>query len=224
MVMKNSNRGGVGRPTGGDGERVRGELLQAARTLFLRNEFKAVSIRQIAAAAGVNGAMVSYYFGGKQGLYLAMVEELLATLQQSLDALHPGTEVTIAEFSSSYCQLLASNPWWPNFMVREVLFSDGEIRQAVTQKIAMAFAPRLMGSIREEVASGRYRAELDPGLTLLSLMGMTIFPFLAKPIVEQVLNIPVDTAFATVLARHNTQLFLHGVQAHGSAVQTENNS
>lgn len=201
-----------GRPSGGDGDRVRGELLQAARKLFLGNEFKAVSIRQIAAAAGVNGAMVSYYFGSKQGLYLAMVDELLQKLQEDLGELQSGSELTIARFSSTYCALLAANPWWPNFMVREVLFSDGAIRAAVIQKISSVFAPKLLQAIQREISAQQFRADLNPALSLLALMGMTVFPFVAKPMIEQVLGIKVDAAFAAALSAHNTQLFLHGAQ------------
>lgn len=205
-------KSGLGRPIGGDNERVRAELLQAARNLFLSNEFKAVSIRQIADAAGVNGAMVSYYFGGKQGLYLAMVEELLQSLQDKLEELQPGADVTIAKFSSTYCALLAANPWWPNFMVREVLFSSGEIRAAVIQKLSAVFAPKFLQSIQGEIARKQFRPDLNPGLALLSLMGMTVFPFIARPMIEQVLSIKVDAEFAEKLAEHNTQLFLHGAQ------------
>lgn len=212
MVSKAiKTRPGPGRPSGGDNDRVRAELLQAARNLFLSNEFKAVSIRQIGEAARVNGAMVSYYFGGKQGLYLAMVEELLQSLQDKLEEIQPGSDVTIAEFSSTYCALLAANPWWPNFMVREVLFSNGKIRAAVIQKLSSVFAPKLMQSIQGEISRQQFRAELNPGLALLSLMGMTVFPFLARPMVEQVLQIKIDAEFAAKLAAHNTQLFLHGV-------------
>ncbi|MBL4819671.1 MAG: TetR/AcrR family transcriptional regulator, partial [Gammaproteobacteria bacterium] len=66
----------LGRPIGGDSEKVKQKLLDAARQLFISCEFKAVSVRQIAKSAGVNGAMVNYYFGGKRGLYLAMVEQV----------------------------------------------------------------------------------------------------------------------------------------------------
>lgn len=223
MIDNELPRSGAGRPSGSDGDRVRDSLLQAARALFLSNEFKAVSIRQIAAAANVNGAMVSYYFGGKQGLYLAMVEDVLESLEQSLEALHPGTEFTIEEFSHSYCLLLAANPWWPNFVVREVLFSEGEIKQAVIQKFATSFAPRLITSIHKGMAGGQFRDNLDPAMMLLSLMGMTIFPFLAKPMVEQVLNIKVDADFASRYASHNTQLFLHGVHAASAGAALEKN-
>lgn len=45
------------------------KLLKAAETLFATKGFKEVSVRGIAARAGVNSALVGYYFGGKQGLF-----------------------------------------------------------------------------------------------------------------------------------------------------------
>ena len=58
-----------GRPKTTGAEDVRDALLNAARDLFLRYGYRAVSSRQIAAAAGANSAMIAYYFGGKPGLY-----------------------------------------------------------------------------------------------------------------------------------------------------------
>ncbi|MEX2469763.1 MAG: TetR family transcriptional regulator [Pseudohongiellaceae bacterium] len=208
MAHKPQNRP-AGRRTAA-AESVREALLGAARQFFLRREFKAVSLREIADAAGVNSAMVNYYFGGKQGLYEAMVDELLSSLQASLDASHERDQITVAEFSTHYSRLLADNPWWPNFVIREVLFSDGPIRERVINRFASVFAPDLLRSLQREIGSGHYRADLDPRLTLLSLMGMTVFPFLARPLLEQVLGMTLDRETAGKLAAHNTQLFLHG--------------
>jgi len=213
MIDSKPRNSSLGRPAGREGDKVKADLLQAARQHFLSREFKAVSIRRIAETAGVNGAMVNYYFGSKQGLYMAMVDDLLQSLEQSLQDLGKNTDVSVADFSSSYCKLLAQNPWWPNFMVREVLFSEGEIREAVIEKFGSVFAPRLLKSIQEGVANGRYRQDLNPRLTLMSLIAMTVFPFLAKPVMESVLKMSIDEKMATTLAAHNTQLFLHGIEA-----------
>lgn len=203
----------VGRPAGSDGDRVRSDLLQAARSLFLKSEFKAVSLRQLAETAGVNAAMVNYYFGGKQGLYLAMIEELLSGLEATLSEIGNSEELTITDFSRSYSQALLENPWWPNFLIREVLFGEGETRQAVMQRFASSFGPRLMGSISKEIGTGTYRQDLDPAMTMVSLMGMTIFPFLARPVLETILKVEIDQAFVDRLAVHNAKLFQEGVLA-----------
>jgi len=208
-MVENSRNRPAGRRAAAD-ESARGALLAAARKLFLRREFRAVSVREIARAAAVNSAMVNYYFGGKQGLYEAMIDELLSALQASLDEIDAPDQLTVAEFSARYSRLLADNPWWPNFIVREVLFGDGPIREKVIERFASVFAPSLLRSLQREIDSGHYRADLDPRLTLLSLMGMTVFPFLARPLLEQVLGLILDRDAADALAAHNTRLFLHG--------------
>ena len=205
----------VGRPAGRDRERVRSDLLEAARQHFLKSEFKAVSLRQIAESAGVNPAMVNYYFGNKQGLYLAMVESLLAQLETSLEALGKNQSLTIADFSRSYTRILVENPWWPNFMIREVLFSEGKTRDAVMHRVATDFAPRLLASIQQDIAAGNYRQDLNPVMTVVSMMALTIFPFLTKPMLESMLQVKLDLQFAEKMAEHNIALFQHGVQNTG---------
>ena len=204
-------RNNVGRPTGKDNDKVRSQLLNAAREHFIQNEFKAVSVRQIAETAGVNAAMVSYYFGSKQGLYLAMVKELLSSLEASFSELGHAGEFTLEDFSRNYTHILAANPWWPNFMIREVLFSEGETRDAVVKIFAETFAGRLLGKINQEIESGHYRNDLNPALTMISLMGMTVFPFIAKPMLQQVLQVELDENAVEMMANHNVSLFQHGV-------------
>ncbi|GAA4608829.1 AcrR family transcriptional regulator [Actinoplanes octamycinicus] len=57
-----------------DPERTRQRILDAAATEFAEHGFAGARTRAIAARAGVNQQLVSYYFGGKEGLYQAMSE------------------------------------------------------------------------------------------------------------------------------------------------------
>lgn len=58
------------------GEAARRRILQAALRAFAEKGFKAATTREIALAAGVNLPALKYYFGGKQGLYLACAREI----------------------------------------------------------------------------------------------------------------------------------------------------
>ena len=58
------------------------QLLTVATPLFARKGLHGVSVRELARSAGVNLAMISYHFGGKEGLYAAVVEEQFARLRQ----------------------------------------------------------------------------------------------------------------------------------------------
>ena len=63
------------RPSRTDGVEARNHLLAAALKLFAEKGFASTSTRQLAAAAGVNIAAISYYFGDKAGLYRAAYTE-----------------------------------------------------------------------------------------------------------------------------------------------------
>jgi len=56
-------------------------LLEAATTSFAYDGFHATSLKQIARTAGVNQALIAYYFGNKQGLYLAVFEAIVEQIQ-----------------------------------------------------------------------------------------------------------------------------------------------
>ncbi|MEZ5489361.1 MAG: TetR family transcriptional regulator [Gammaproteobacteria bacterium] len=207
----------LGRPPARDGDQVKNLLLTAARKLFLNYEFKAVSVRQIAALAGVNGAMINYYFGGKKGLYLAMVDEVFRTLEQPLNELNAQHHDSVRDFIGAYMAFLASNPWWPNFIIREVLFGEKDIRQSIIEKFSATFARQLIRAVGSEIDRGHYRADLRPEFATWSLMGMMVFPFLTRPIAGQLLDNNLlgegeeSREFMAQLITHTGELFEQGV-------------
>jgi AcrR family transcriptional regulator len=203
----------LGRPSGKSTDQVKDNLLDAARQLFLSFDYQGVSVRQIAELAGVNPAMVKYYFGDKKGLYLALVEQLFVPMEAKLGEMRGKAQPKIGDFIKNYTELLAENPWWPNFVAREVLFREGDMREAVLQKFKATMAPSLMHAVQQEISNGDFRKDLQPEFTLITLLSLSVFPFLAKPIIESVLDIEIDKATATRLAEHNTALFLHGAEA-----------
>lgn len=70
-MMMNKPRG-RGRPSGES--RTRGDILQVARRRFLADGYQRVSMRSIAAEAGVDAALISYFFGSKSGLFAATMQ------------------------------------------------------------------------------------------------------------------------------------------------------
>src|SRR4030081_3477305 len=118
-----------GRPKGASAGRVRERLLEAAGELFLRYGYRAVSSRQIGAAAGVNFAMIRYYFGGKPGLYREMLHGVLQPARATLDAMNAShTPVQLSDVLANITRSWAANPWIAGFVVREVLAPDGPMR------------------------------------------------------------------------------------------------
>lgn len=180
--------------------------MQAARALFARNEFTAVSVKRIAASAGVNGAMIHYYFGDKRGLYLAIAEEVLGPLLEHLSA-----SAEPEDFIRGYTEVLMANPWWPGFLLREVVFGADDFRAEFAARFGERMRTGLLAPIARRIQSGGMRADLDPRLTLVSLIGLVVFPFLARPVASRVLGVDLDQVGAAALARHTQMLFRHGV-------------
>src|SRR5262245_59972299 len=70
----------MARPVNADGEKTRRRILERAVALFSEKGADGVSIRELAAASGVSLAMVHHYFGDKDGLYAACIDEMYAEL------------------------------------------------------------------------------------------------------------------------------------------------
>lgn len=64
------------------GEETRATLLRTGAELFAKNGYNGVSMRTLAAEAGVNLATVGYHFGGKAGLYEAIIQEITKVRDQ----------------------------------------------------------------------------------------------------------------------------------------------
>jgi AcrR family transcriptional regulator len=127
MANKVIPRTRPGRPQRADRDDVRGTLLETARGLFARYGFRGVSGRQIAAQAGVNAAMIRYYFGGKRGLYAAMLDEYLAPAIRQIDARLAGDSGSdFLTINSDHARRLARNPWIAGLIVRKLY---GSIRE-----------------------------------------------------------------------------------------------
>jgi AcrR family transcriptional regulator len=68
----NKRGGGRGRRRKGEGPDLRGVILDAAEDLFSRHGFYGVTVRQVASEAGVDTALIHYYFGAKRELFDAV--------------------------------------------------------------------------------------------------------------------------------------------------------
>ena len=88
----------AGRPGTSDDPQVRERLVDAAEQLFTERGFAATPVRAVAETAGVNPALVSYYFGGKHALLGAVFERSLDPLMRDPPALTDGEVASILAF------------------------------------------------------------------------------------------------------------------------------
>lgn len=131
-----------------DAERTRCALLDAARHEFADKGFAGARIGEIADRAGVNKQLISYYFGGKQGLYDTLVEEWL---EQEHSMRDPG--VPLSEIVARYLAVAHEQPELQRLFVRENLDADHA-----------AVEPDLHAEDVEDLRRRQVEGEIDPAI------------------------------------------------------------
>lgn len=170
----------------------RDRLLGSALQVFSSQGIAATSLSAIARHARVTPALVHYYFGDRDALLDAMVEERIRPLIEAamgtpgLDSSEP--RELLRGFVQSVGALLVAHPWLPPLYVREVLSDGGLLRDRVIGGISMPIAQRLSEALRGAQRNGRLAADLDPRLLLVSVIALTLFPFAAMPIWRRIFD------------------------------------
>jgi AcrR family transcriptional regulator len=194
---------------------VRSALLDAAHKLFLKHGFDRVTARQIAAAAGTTPAMIHYYFGNKLGLFRAMLDRAIRPLRELLAGSLAGTDhapMEIPALIRGQMQTVAANAWIPGFVVNEVFADRGRFRATFVRDIASRHVPLLIELIERGKRSGRFRADLEPRLAVLSLLSLCMFPFISRGVTEPVLGLKYEGEELERYIDHTARLFLAGIE------------
>jgi len=141
-----------------DPERTRRALLDAALVEFAAKGRAGARVSEIAERAGVNKQLISYYFGGKQGLYDALVERWLGQ-----EAEFAPRELPLDELVSRYVADSAGNRDMYRLMIRESL--EG-LAMPAPEEAASGESPEV-ADLRRRQEEGELASDLDPALLLL---------------------------------------------------------
>lgn len=202
-----------GRPLG-EGADLRGGLLDATVACFARHGIAGSSLRQIAGEAGVTPALLHYYFGGKEALLEAVIEERLMPVTQGLRGplLQAGDDprALIRGFVRTVLATALAHPWLPQLWVREVLHEGGGLRQLMQQRIGPLLPRALAERFALAQAQGGLNPRLDPRLLVVSLIGQTMFMAASAPIWRGIFD--AGDVDADALCNHVLALLEHGLE------------
>lgn len=160
----------------------------AARNVFKKKGFAATRTRDIAEEAGVNLALLNYYFKSKELLFNEVMFEIILDFKQTLvqflndDSL--SFEDNLQRLIDTYTELFLREPELP-------LFVMGELRnnpQVVVEKIKPA--DLIYGSTFEKQLSAMLgNSSVDATQIFINAISMTFFPFISRPMVQNVCGI-----------------------------------
>lgn len=152
---------------------ARKRLLEAAERLFAEKGYAATRVHEITEAAGVNKALLYYYFEDKRAVYVALVEEGIAALdammRETLGAAGSYTE-RLRGFIRGHELLIAKRPNLLRMIQRSQSTGEVESSEALRQQFEAPLL-RLVEFFRAGTAAGEFR-ELDPMMAALSVFAL----------------------------------------------------
>lgn len=161
-----------------------GKILEAAKNVFIRKGMYGARMQEIANEAGINKALLHYYFRSKNKLFEAIFQEIFHEFVPKafniLKAEIPFEE-KIKQFVANYIDIISENPFMPLFIINEVNQNPDRLEHLTN--IMSAIKVEISSDLNDKFESGEYR-KADPVQLFSSIISMTVFPFLAKPIIQ----------------------------------------
>ncbi len=156
------------------------KILEAARKVFTEKGYAATRTRDIADEAGINLALLNYYFRSKEKLFFHImtetVQELVAFMLPIINNEETSLDEKIEIFAHKYIEVVTKNPNLPLFLSSEIQKADSDYKLPLDKIINSA---PLLKQIKKR------NPDLDPIHFFMNLLGMTIFPFFAKPVLTK---------------------------------------
>src|SRR5680860_1428715 len=131
------------------------KILHAAQTVFIQKGMDGARMQEIANEAGINKALLHYYFRTKQKLFEAIFKKVFKQIFPKIETFILSDlpfEEKLGVFIDNYIDLLIKNPYFPAFILKEM-------------------------------EAGRIR-KMDPRDLMINLLGLSTFPFAAKPLMK----------------------------------------
>jgi TetR/AcrR family transcriptional regulator len=159
-------------------------ILDAARKVFLENGFDGTTMQHIADEAGINKALLHYYFRSKDRLFEAVFIEAFARMIPNLMKIFASEADfpdKIKGFVDTYITALQQYPQIPLFILHELHRNPGRIIELIH---STGMNPDfVINIIRQEIKKGKI-IDTDPFQLMVNMLAMCIFPFAARPMIQ----------------------------------------
>ena len=159
-------------------------ILDAARKVFLENGFDGTTMQMISTEAGINKALLHYYFRSKDRLFEAVFIEAFSQMIPNLMKIFFSEilfEDKIRAFVDAYISSLLQYPQIPQFILHELHRNPQRIVELIQ---STGLDPEIMfGMIKQEMDEGNI-LQMDPKQLMVNMLAMCIFPFAARPMIQ----------------------------------------
>ncbi|MEP6846665.1 MAG: TetR/AcrR family transcriptional regulator [Panacibacter sp.] len=165
-------------------------ILSAARKIFLSKGLDGARMQDIADAAGINKAMLHYYFRSKDKLFETIFEDIARHFMPRITEIFESDETLfkkIETFCCVYIDQVKETPYLPLFVLNEASKRPAELMKKMfgNKKPPLQL---FFDQVQQEIKQGVIK-QVHPVQLFLNMLSMCVFPFMAKPMLEHAAGI-----------------------------------
>jgi AcrR family transcriptional regulator len=164
-------------------------ILNAARKVFIAKGFHGARMQEIADEAGINKALLHYYFRSKEKLFQQILKDTFSVffpnMLQFVSNENVPFQEKIAEFIRRYIELISQNPFIPTFLISEMHQNPEGVSNFIE---STGFQVNEIGSRFKAIIINELKiTEIEAQHFIVNLISMCIFPFIGRPMLERTL-------------------------------------
>jgi len=166
------------------------QILDAAKDVFQQKGKDGARMQEIADKAGINKAMLHYYYRSKQLLFEAVFNSAFSLLAPQLNKIlndDSSIEEKVRSFTHNYISFISKHPYLPNFVIQE-LNRNPKFIEKIQQNAAFPSLEKFEKQVALEVEQGILKPTNGKQL-FINIISMNIFPFLATPLIKGLLQV-----------------------------------
>lgn len=171
-----------------DQQNTEEKIIQAAEYEFVDRGFSGARMQAIADKAGINKALLHYYFRSKQKLFEVIFKTAFKLFIPKILGIFSNNDLDFFEkirsFVSAYIDLIRKNPHIPGFIIHELSSNQSSLMKIIGE-IKPDITP-IKKQIQDEIDKGTI-IDIDPNQLILNILSMTIFPIVAAPMIKLIL-------------------------------------
>ncbi|MBL7818097.1 MAG: TetR/AcrR family transcriptional regulator [Saprospiraceae bacterium] len=167
------------------------KILEAAKKVFIQKGLDGARLDEIANEAGINKALLHYYFKSKEKLFEKIFDEMIGKLLPDFSAIIESQnpiEEKIEFFVHKYIDFVSENPQLPLFMVTEINRNPQRMKDLLGHTQNFIILQRFAFQMITEMQVGRIKS-FNPLHLMLNIMSLCIFPIISKPVIQAILQL-----------------------------------
>lgn len=180
------------------------KIKEAAKKLFQEKGFDAVRTREIAEKAGINSALLHYYFRSKEKLFhIIMIEsigEMFSFMRQIINDTETSLGNKIDLIVEGYLSVISSNPRLALFVMNELNSNSQKIIMESGIPQNMLTKSFLFQQIKDQLQ--KKSIQMSPLHIMLNAISLSVMPVIARPLIDFLYNVEIEDTNQFIEERH----------------------